>query len=83
MEGRGKLKERDHLEYLRANGRSGKAEGKRPLSRPRRKWKVGIAEEKKPLGRPRSKWKAWRAEGNHLEDLEVNGREMFKWILNN
>jgi len=43
VEGRGKLKETDHLEDTAVNGRSGKAEEKRPLARPRRKWEVGIA----------------------------------------
>jgi len=57
MEGRGKLKERDHLEGLGVNGRSGKAEGKGPFAIPRRSWKAERAEGKRPLVRPGRKWK--------------------------
>jgi hypothetical protein len=40
MEGRGKLKDKYHVKDLGVNGRSRKTEGKRPLGKPRSKWKV-------------------------------------------
>jgi hypothetical protein len=48
MEGRGKLKETDHLQDLGVNGRSGIVQGKKPLGRARSRWR-GVREMKERI----------------------------------